>query len=173
MEQADSACYAAKERGRNRVHFYEPNDVLLAVRQGEMQWVSRITSALEEQRFRLYGQVIAPLVSRPNEPPRLEVLLRLIERDGSIIAPGGIGGPAFLLTSNFNVILRYNNAENYALGVGHLSDRLAGGGPLSAAFGPDANGLTKADRQELQRLLTAKGFDTGGSDGVMGAKTKA
>jgi lytic murein transglycosylase len=92
---------------------------------------------------------------------------------GSIIAPGGIGGPAFLLTSNFNVILRYNNAENYALGVGHLSDRLAGGGPLSAAFGPDANGLTKADRQELQRLLTARGFDTGGSDGVIGAKSKA
>ncbi len=88
LRDADAACYAAKDRGRNRVHFYEPNDVLLAVRQGEMQWVSRITSALEEQRFRLYGQVIAPLVSRPNEPPRLEVLLRLIERDGSIIAPG-------------------------------------------------------------------------------------
>ncbi|NGM45654.1 lytic murein transglycosylase [Rhodobacter sp. SGA-6-6] len=91
---------------------------------------------------------------------------------GSIIAPGGIGGPAFLLTRNFNVILRYNNAENYALGVGHLSDRLAGAGPLKAAFGPDANGLTKADRQELQRLLTARGFDTGGSDGVIGAKSK-
>lgn len=92
---------------------------------------------------------------------------------GSIIAPGGIGGPAFLLTSNFNVILRYNNAENYALGVGHLSDRLAGAGPLARAFGPDATGLTKADRQELQRRLTAAGFDTGGSDGVIGAKTKA
>ncbi|MGL6211819.1 MAG: lytic murein transglycosylase, partial [Paracoccaceae bacterium] len=43
---------------------------------------------------------------------------------GSIIAPKGVGGPAFLLTQNFNVILRYNNAENYAIGVGHLSDRL-------------------------------------------------
>ncbi|MDQ2068168.1 lytic murein transglycosylase [Xinfangfangia sp. CPCC 101601] len=92
---------------------------------------------------------------------------------GSILAPGGIGGPAFLLTQNFNAILRYNNAENYALGVGHLSDRLAGAGPLAAAFGPDANGLTKADRQELQRLLTARGFDTEGSDGVIGAKSKA
>lgn len=91
---------------------------------------------------------------------------------GSIIAPGGVGGPAFLLTSNFNVILRYNNAENYALGVGHLSDRLAGGAALSAAFGPDANGLTKTDRQELQRLLTARGFDTGGTDGVIGSKSQ-
>lgn len=93
---------------------------------------------------------------------------------GSIIAGGNGGGaPYFLLTQNFATILRYNNAQNYAIGVGHLSDRLVGRGPVQASFGPDANGLTKADRQELQRLLTAKGFDTGGTDGVIGAKTKA
>ena len=92
---------------------------------------------------------------------------------GSIITPAGTGGPAFLLTRNFAAILRYNNAENYALGVGLLSDRLAGGGPLRASFGPDAAGMTKADRQEMQRLLTAKGFDTGGTDGVIGAKSKS
>jgi membrane-bound lytic murein transglycosylase B len=89
---------------------------------------------------------------------------------GSIISGGG---PAFLLTQNFNVILRYNNAENYAIGVGHLSDRLRGGGPIRASFGPDAAGMTKADRQALQQRLTAAGFDTEGSDGVIGAKTKA
>ncbi|AWD22937.1 lytic murein transglycosylase [Fuscovulum blasticum] len=92
---------------------------------------------------------------------------------GSIVAPGGLSSPAFLLTRNFNVILRYNNAENYAIGVGHLSDRIRGAGPIRGSFGPDANGLTKADRQEVQRLLTAQGYDTGGSDGVMGAKSKA
>jgi membrane-bound lytic murein transglycosylase B len=92
---------------------------------------------------------------------------------GSIIAPAGLGGPAFLLTSNFNTILRYNNAENYALGVGHLSDRLNGKPPLRAGFGPDATGMTIADRQDLQRRLTAAGFDTDGSDGVIGAKTRA
>ena len=93
---------------------------------------------------------------------------------GSIIAGGNGGGaPHFLLTQNFATILRYNNAQNYAIGVGHLSDRILGRGPLQASFGPDANGLTKADRQELQRLLTARGFDTGGTDGVIGAKTKA
>ncbi|WP_309667201.1 lytic murein transglycosylase [Tabrizicola sp.] len=95
---------------------------------------------------------------------------------GSIISGGSNilgGGPAFLLTQNFNVILRYNNAENYAIGVGHLSDRLLGRGAIRASFGPDAAGMTIADRQELQRLLTAAGFDTGGSDGVIGAKTKA
>ena len=89
---------------------------------------------------------------------------------GSIISGGG---PAFLLTQNFNVILRYNNAENYAIGVGYLSDRILGRPAIRASFGPDATGMTIADRQELQRLLTAAGFDTGGSDGVIGAKTKA
>ena len=93
---------------------------------------------------------------------------------GSIIAGGnGGGGPYFLLTQNFATILRYNNAQNYAIGVGHLSDRLLGRGAVQASFGPDAAGMTKADRQELQRLLTAKGFDTEGSDGVIGAKTRA
>lgn len=92
---------------------------------------------------------------------------------GSIIAGGNAGGaPNFLLTQNFATILRYNNAQNYAIGVGHLSDRLLGRGPVQASFGPDASGLTQADRQELQRLLTARGFDTGGSDGVIGARTR-
>lgn len=95
---------------------------------------------------------------------------------GGTLAGGSIidgGGPYFLLTQNFATILRYNNAQNYAIGVGHLSDRILGRGPVQASFGPDATGMTKADRQELQRLLTARGFDTGGSDGVIGAKTKA
>jgi len=92
---------------------------------------------------------------------------------GSIIAGGNTGGaPHFLLTQNFATILRYNNAQNYAIGVGHLSDRLLGRGPVQAAFGPDASGLQQADRQELQRLLTARGFDTGGSDGVIGTRTR-
>ena len=88
LRDADAACYAAKEHGRNRVHFYEPNDAAMARRQGEMQWVSRITSALEENRFRLYGQPIVPLVPRQSERTRIEVLLRMVERDGTLIAPG-------------------------------------------------------------------------------------
>lgn len=91
----------------------------------------------------------------------------------SVLAPAGAGGPGFLVFRNFNVILRYNNAENYALGVGHLADRLAGGGAIRGSFPPDATGLSKADRQEMQRRLTAAGYDTGGTDGVIGAKTRA
>ncbi|MFN3846465.1 MAG: lytic murein transglycosylase [Paracoccaceae bacterium] len=92
---------------------------------------------------------------------------------GSIILPQGANGPAFLIFNNFNAIARYNNAVNYVIGVGHLSDRLRGGGPIQGNFPPDATGMTIADRQELQRRLTAAGFDTEGSDGVIGAKTRA
>lgn len=83
------------------------------------------------------------------------------------------GGPRFTVTANFRAIKRYNNSDLYAIGVGHLADRIAGGGPLRASFPPDADGLTKADRIALQQRLTARGFDTGGSDGVIGANTRA
>ena len=91
----------------------------------------------------------------------------------SIIAPMGLGGPAFMTFRNFTVITRYNNAENYVIGVGHLADRLRGGGPIRGAYPPDAAGMTIGDRQALQQRLTAAGFDTEGADGVIGAKTRA
>ena len=82
------------------------------------------------------------------------------------------GGPRFDTTANFRVIKRYNNSDAYAIGVGHLSDRIGGAGPLRSAFPPDANGLTKADRITLQQRLTARGFDTQGADGVIGSNTE-
>ncbi len=90
----------------------------------------------------------------------------------SIIAPEGLGAPAFMIFHNFTVITRYNNSENYVIGIGHLSDRLIGGPPIRGTFPPDAQGLTIADRQELQRRLTAAGFDTQGTDGVIGPNTR-
>ncbi|MFN3225105.1 MAG: lytic murein transglycosylase [Hyphomicrobiales bacterium] len=91
---------------------------------------------------------------------------------GDIIQPQA-GGPRFAVTSNFNVIKRYNNSNSYAIGVGHLADRIAGGGPLQTLFPPDANGMTKDDRKELQERLTALGFDTDGVDGVIGTNSRA
>jgi len=77
------------------------------------------------------------------------------------------------VTRNFDVIKRYNNSDNYAIGVGHLSDRITGGPPIQAAFPPDRFGLTKDDRVALQSRLTAAGFDTQGADGVIGNNTGA
>lgn len=82
------------------------------------------------------------------------------------------GGPRFAITGNFQVIKRYNNSDAYAIGVGHLADRIGGAGPLRTAFPPDANGLTKDDRIALQERLTANGFDTDGTDGVIGPNTR-
>ena len=89
---------------------------------------------------------------------------------GSVIQPQA-GGPRFAVTGNFRAIKRYNNSDAYALGVGHLADRIGGAGPLQGSFPPDANGLTKADRITLQKRLTALGFDTKGVDGVFGPNT--
>ena len=89
----------------------------------------------------------------------------------SILLPAGASGPAFMIFNNFNVILRYNNAENYALGIGHLSDRLEGGPPIRGTFPPDKYGMTIQDRREMQKRLTAAGYDTNGADGVVGPAT--
>ncbi len=91
----------------------------------------------------------------------------------SILTPSGAAGPAFMIFRNFTVITRYNNSENYVIGIGHLSDRLISGPPIRGTFPPDAAGMTIADRRELQQRLTAAGFDTDGSDGVIGPNTRS
>ncbi|SEO26998.1 lytic murein transglycosylase [Salinihabitans flavidus] len=90
---------------------------------------------------------------------------------GRIIQPQP-GGPRFAVTNNFDVIKRYNNSDSYAIGVGHLADRIAGGGPIRGSFPADKFGLTKEDRVRLQQRLTARGFDTNGTDGVIGPDTR-
>jgi membrane-bound lytic murein transglycosylase B len=87
--------------------------------------------------------------------------------------PTDAGGPVFRTGPNFGVIKRYNNSDNYALAVGYLADRIAGGGPLTQSFGPDEYGLTIDDRVALQRRLTAAGYDTGGDDGVIGPNSRS
>lgn len=91
----------------------------------------------------------------------------------AILAPAGAEGPAFAVYNNFYVIKRYNNATSYAVGVGHLGDRIAGAPPFSAAWPRGQRALSRSESQELQSRLTALGFDTGGTDGVIGPNTTA
>ncbi len=92
LSAADTACYAAKDEGRNRVHVATPEDHELERRRGEMQMVSRINDALEEDRFQLFVQPIVPLASvdgvTETGPTSYEVLLRMREPSGRIVPPG-------------------------------------------------------------------------------------
>ncbi len=87
LSAADAACYVAKEQGRNRIHEWQPDDLALAERYGEMQWIHRIARALEEERFVLYHQPIQPLGADGREPPMCEFLLRLLDERGEVIGP--------------------------------------------------------------------------------------
>jgi membrane-bound lytic murein transglycosylase B len=91
----------------------------------------------------------------------------------SILLPAGVGGAAFVIYPNFRVIERYNAADAYVIAVGHLADRIRGGGPIRHGWPREGGTLQLAERIELQERLTAAGFDTGGADGKVGPRTVA
>lgn len=85
LSAADSACYVAKERGRNRQHIYIPGDKALAQHHGQMKWYQRIQHAIDEDRFELYMQEIKPI--NDSSPSHIEILLRMSGSDGKVISP--------------------------------------------------------------------------------------
>jgi diguanylate cyclase (GGDEF)-like protein/PAS domain S-box-containing protein len=91
LSAADQACYLAKDNGRNRVQFYRPDDQEMRARHGEMRWVERLNRAIEQNQFALFAQEIRPVGGPfPNdnvEASRFEILIRMIDSDGTLIAP--------------------------------------------------------------------------------------
>ncbi len=106
MKRADSACYAAKEAGRNQIHIFDGNNEDIKARHHEMQWVSLIQKALKNNSFVLYSQEVVSL-SSAEQRPHYELLIRLINDDGTIVAPG-----EFLPSAE-----RYNQAPEIDLWV--------------------------------------------------------
>ena len=90
-----------------------------------------------------------------------------------LLVPAGVRGPGFLMLNNFRVIMKYNPAEAYALAIGHLADRMRGGGPVVQPWPRDERVLTRAEVYELQQLLVARGFNAGEPNGRFGAKSRA
>jgi membrane-bound lytic murein transglycosylase B len=91
----------------------------------------------------------------------------------SILLPAGGTGAAFMIFKNFSVLERYNTADAYVIGVGHLSDRLKGGDKIKGSWPRGDRALTFTERKELQERLTRAGFSTEGIDGRIGPKTIA
>jgi lytic murein transglycosylase len=89
-----------------------------------------------------------------------------------LLLPAGARGPAFLMLQNFRVIMKYNPAEAYALAIGHLADRLRGGGPFVQAWPRDERALSMSERFEMQQLLARRGYDVGEPDGLLGPRTR-
>jgi membrane-bound lytic murein transglycosylase B len=89
-----------------------------------------------------------------------------------LLLPAGARGPAFLMLQNFHVIMKYNPAEAYALAIGHLADRMRGGGPFVQSWPRDEHVLTLDERYEMQQLLARHGFDIGEPDGLLGPRTR-
>jgi diguanylate cyclase (GGDEF)-like protein/PAS domain S-box-containing protein len=86
LSAADVACYAAKDKGRNRVHVYQLDDDELQLRHGEMHWVSRIRRAFDEDRFCLYCQEIVP-TKADEKGAKYEILVRLRDEQGQLVPP--------------------------------------------------------------------------------------
>jgi membrane-bound lytic murein transglycosylase B len=89
-----------------------------------------------------------------------------------LLVPAGARGPGFLMLANFRAIMKYNPAEAYAMAIGHLADRMRGGGPFVQPWPRDERVLTRDERLELQQHLSRRGFDVGTPDGRLGSKTR-
>jgi membrane-bound lytic murein transglycosylase B len=163
--------------GRRDIWSEDPTDALAstAAYLREFGWISGMPWGVEVTLPAGFdhGQARGDVTRMPSEWAALGVR----GRDGrpvrdhgaaSVLLPAGARGPAFLVFRNFDVIKRYNAATSYAMGVGHLSDRIAGAPDFSAPWPRGDRALTRSERKELQRLLTARGFDTGGVDGRLG-----
>ena len=89
LSAADAACYAAKNRGRNRVHVYQADDLELAKQRSERQWSVRIRQALEDDRFCLYRQaIVQTTLASEMQQVHYEILLRMVDEQGDLILPG-------------------------------------------------------------------------------------
>ena len=111
-------------------------------------------------------RALGVLDTRGNAMPALDV-------EAAVLVPHGHEGPAFVVYDNFDVIMRWNRSEYYALSVGRLADRISGAGRLDRAAEDSGLRLARDDVRALQEALDEAGHDAGGADGLFGPGTRA
>ncbi|SFK40746.1 putative bifunctional diguanylate cyclase/phosphodiesterase [Methylophaga sulfidovorans] len=148
FKQADNACYAAKEAGRDRLHVFSDSDKELVQRSGEMRWVSRIQQALSNDKLILFSQPIAATQKKNSTLPHCELLIRMLDDDGSIIPPGH-----FLPAAE-----RYNLAASIDMWtVSHVLSRLdearKAGRDVSGVYGINLSGQSLGDTRFYDKII--------------------
>jgi diguanylate cyclase (GGDEF)-like protein/PAS domain S-box-containing protein len=128
MSAADSACYVAKEQGRNRIHIYRPNDETLAARNGQVHWMQRIQDALEQDRFRLFFQPFVELASDTERTGKIhgEILVRVLDEGNKIVSPGSFMPSAerYLLMPEIDRWVVSNTFRMLTVGKEHARNRI-------------------------------------------------
>ena len=141
LKSADSACYAAKDRGRNTVVVYNPSDYEISNRQEQMNWVSKLTRCLEQDHFVLYAQPIVPTNAPESKNISYEILIRMT--DGEKIIPPGAFLPAAERYNKITQIDRWVVAKTFSMIKGqnkflektdHISINLSGVSLADTAF---------------------------------------
>jgi diguanylate cyclase (GGDEF)-like protein/PAS domain S-box-containing protein len=159
LSAADVACYAAKEGGRNQVHVYESDDDELQRKRSDMQWVSRIRQALKENRFRLYQQpIVAVNTASAPRAEHHEVLLRMLDEEGRLLAPGQFMSAAeqFGLMTDIDLWVLHHAMSWLTASSGNRSRRLAinlsGQSLSSRSFLDTVTGIVSSSRTTARRI---------------------
>jgi diguanylate cyclase (GGDEF)-like protein/PAS domain S-box-containing protein len=144
LRMADSACYMAKDKGRNRIHVYCPDDKDLARREGEMSWTGRIRNALDEGRFLLYAQKIVSTDHASEEQEHHEILLRLQDEEGTLVPP-----MAFIPAAERYGLMPEIDRWVIAMAFAHYAHCIVAGRP-SGTFAINLSGATICDEKFLE-----------------------
>lgn len=157
LSAADVACYVAKDRGRNQIHVHELGDFEHARRRGEMQWSTQVVAALRENRFVLYHQRIVPICAQ-DAAGHHEILIRMLDKDGTVIGPGKFLGAAeryrHMVELDLYVLSRVlaYMEDPTAEGLQRLSVNLSGQSLGSTEFLDRVKEMLRRSRVDLTRL---------------------
>ncbi len=142
LTMGDAACRMAKNHGRNRIHVYHRTDGELALRRNQIEWRSRILDALEHNRFRLYCQPIVSLSAVPLVDDHYEVLLRMLDENGELVAP-----MAFIPTAeHFDLMPAIDRWVISAALAAHSTGSHAADRPLDSVLAINLSGDTLGDK---------------------------